>query len=175
MVSVEITKQLRVAAYALCVRDGQILLSRWVGPNGKRWTLPGGGIDHGEDPYEAVIREVEEETGYDIEVRRLLGVHTIRRVFDRPDGEIDFHGLRIIYEARVTGGELRFEVGGSSDRAEWFDLDAVAGLHHSDQVDVALGLARTNPPDGRGEVALPSDERLIREGPAARTGPPPGS
>ena len=216
----EITKQLRVAAYALCVRDGQILLSRWVGPSGKRWTLPGGGIDHGEDPYEAVIREVDEETGYSIEVQRLLGVHTVRRLFDRPGGgidhgedpyeavirevdeetgyaievqrllgvhtvrrtferrtgeEVDFHGLRIIYEARVIGGELRFEVGGSSDRAEWFDLDAVADLHHSDQVDVALALARTSPPDGRGEVALPSDERLTREGPAARTGPPPGS
>ena len=175
MVFVEITKQLRVAAYALCVRDGRILLSRWVGPNGKRWTLPGGGIDHGEDPYEAVIREVDEETGYSIEVQRLLGVHTVRRLFERPGGEVDFHGLRIIYEARVIGGELRFEVGGSSDRAEWFDLDAVAGLHHSDQVDVALELARTSPPDGRGVVALPSDERLIREGPSARTGPPPGS
>ncbi|PRY46789.1 NUDIX hydrolase [Umezawaea tangerina] len=174
----EITKQLRVAAYALCVRDGRILLSRWVGPGGnnKRWTLPGGGIDHGEDPYEAVIREVDEETGYAIEVRRLLGVHTIRRTFERgPDAEVDFHGLRIIYEAEVVGGELRFEVGGSSDRAEWFDLADVAGLRHSDQVDVALELARTSPPDGRGEVALPSDERLTREGPAARTGPPPGS
>lgn len=171
----EISKKLRVAAYALCVRDGQILLSRWVGPDGKRWTLPGGGIDHGEDPYEAVIREVDEETGYSIEVRRLLGVHTVRRLFDRPDGEIDFHGLRIIYEARVTGGELRFEVGGSSDMAAWFDLDAVAELHRSDQVDVALGLARTNPPDGRGEIALPSDERFSREGPAARPGPPPGN
>jgi 8-oxo-dGTP pyrophosphatase MutT (NUDIX family) len=175
-VGVEITNKLRVAAYALCVTDGRILLARWVGPDGKRWTLPGGGIDHGEDPYEAVIREVDEETGYRIEVRRLLGVHTVRRRHPRgPAAEVDFHGLRILYEAEVVGGELRFEVDGSTDRAQWFDLDEIAGLRHSNQIDIALELARTSPPDGRGDVALPLDERLIREGPEARTGPPPGS
>ncbi|WP_345028325.1 hypothetical protein [Kutzneria kofuensis] len=34
---------MRVAAYAVCVRDGAVLLARWVGPEGKLWTLPGGG------------------------------------------------------------------------------------------------------------------------------------
>jgi 8-oxo-dGTP diphosphatase len=53
-------QQLRVAAYAVCIRDGQILLARWVARDGaKRWTLPGGGMDHGEHPVETVVREVE--------------------------------------------------------------------------------------------------------------------
>ncbi|WP_229858718.1 NUDIX hydrolase, partial [Streptomyces anandii] len=43
-------KELRVAAYAVCVRDGRMLLARWVARDGaRRWTLPGGGMEHGED------------------------------------------------------------------------------------------------------------------------------
>ena len=53
----------RVAAYGVCVRDGRILLARWTGADGPaRWTLPGGGMEHGEDPYDTVVREVEEPT-----------------------------------------------------------------------------------------------------------------
>jgi 8-oxo-dGTP pyrophosphatase MutT (NUDIX family) len=36
----------RIAAYVVCVRDEQVL-ARWISPDGARWTLPGGGIDHG--------------------------------------------------------------------------------------------------------------------------------
>ncbi|MEV6037069.1 hypothetical protein AB0L65_38370 [Nonomuraea sp. NPDC052116] len=36
-----------MAAYAICVDDGRILLARWVGPSGERhWTLPGGTLRH---------------------------------------------------------------------------------------------------------------------------------
>ncbi|CAM5344166.1 hypothetical protein SHIRM173S_12882 [Streptomyces hirsutus] len=45
--------------------------------------LPGGGMEHGEDPYDTVRREVEEETGYRIEVTGLLGVNSARHVFVR--------------------------------------------------------------------------------------------
>lgn len=71
-----------MAAYAMCVRDGQLLLARWIDGDGvPEWTLPGGGMEHGEDPYDTVRREVDEETGYDIEVTGLLGVDTNRRRF----------------------------------------------------------------------------------------------
>jgi len=50
-------EELRVAAYAVCVRDDHMLLARWVSRDGeKKWTLPGGGMDHGEDPYDTVVR-----------------------------------------------------------------------------------------------------------------------
>ena len=110
-----------MAACAVCVRDGRVLLARLVAADGnKRWTLPGGGMDHGEDPYDTVIREVEEETGYAVEPVALLGVDSIRRSYPRRLGTAaDFQGLRIVYEARVTGGQLRHETGGSTDMAAW--------------------------------------------------------
>ena len=55
----------RLAAYAVVVRDDRILLTRLAERVTKHelWTLPGGGVDHGEDPRAAVVREIYEETG----------------------------------------------------------------------------------------------------------------
>ncbi|MFF3836368.1 NUDIX hydrolase [Streptomyces sp. NPDC001930] len=151
-------KDLRVAAYAVCVRDGQMLLARWVARDGtKRWTLPGGGMDHGEEPVDTVVREVEEETGYLTEPTALLGIDSIRRGWLRRLGEPgDFQGLRIIYEARITGGELRNETDGSTDLAAWHPLDAVPALARVGLVDIGLDLWRERPPVGRSRLADPS-------------------
>ncbi|MGM1059715.1 NUDIX hydrolase [Saccharothrix sp. Mg75] len=145
----EIVRNLRVAAYAVIIDDGRLLLSRWLGPDGPRWILPGGGLDHGEDPYDAVVREVFEETGYRAEVDRLLGIQNAHGPMVRDGVEVDYHRIRIMYEARVVGGELTFEVGGSTDRAAWFPLDEVTGLDRVESVDYALELLRTAPRDGR--------------------------
>jgi 8-oxo-dGTP pyrophosphatase MutT (NUDIX family) len=144
-------KELRVAAYAICVRDEQILLARWVARDGaRRWTLPGGGMDHREDPLETVVREVDEETGYRCEPVRLLGIDSVTRVYPRKLGTFaDFHGLRIVYEGRITGGELRPETGGSTDLAAWHPLHAVGALDRVELVDAGLELWRERPPLGR--------------------------
>ncbi|MFF0748805.1 NUDIX hydrolase [Streptomyces sp. NPDC004267] len=155
--------ELRVAAYAVCVRDGrtggEILLARWVARDGvKRWTLPGGGMDHGEDPVDTVVREVAEETGYAAEPVALLGIDSIRRNWlRRLGGPGDWQGLRIVYEARITGGELRYETDGSTDLAAWHPLDAVPGLDRVELVDIGLQLWRDRPPLGRSSLSDPAN------------------
>ena len=143
--------KLRVAAYAICVRDGHVLLARgWTHDGTPEWTLPGGGMEHGEDPYDTVLREVEEETGYRIELTGLLGVDSVRRSFRRRFGRtVDHHGVRLVYEGRVVGGELRNEVGGSTDLAAWQDLSALPGLRRVGLVDTGLALWRERPAAGR--------------------------
>ena len=143
------TARLRVGAYAVCLRDGQVLLARLNERGDGLWTLPGGGIDHGEDPLDAVVREVEEETGHTAVVDRLLGVDSVRLDLTRDETTVDHHALRLVYQATVTGGELRDEVGGSTDMAAWVDLDAIGSLTRIRLVDVGLELARQRPATGR--------------------------
>ncbi|MFH8392184.1 NUDIX hydrolase [Streptomyces sp. NPDC018036] len=162
-------KELRVAAYAVCVRDEAILLARLTLKDGsKRWTLPGGGMDHGEDPYDTVIREAEEETGYAIEPMALLGVDSQRHTYPRRLGATaDFQSLRIVYEARVTGGELRHETDGSTDMAAWHPLEEVPALDRVLLVDVGLTLWRERPVVGRAP-GIPEPPRAPLPGRADR-------
>src|SRR3982751_4709214 len=62
--------QWRPAAYGIVIKDGKVLLSRQFG----KYDLPGGGVDPGEDLKAAVIREVKEETGIDVDNPAALGV-----------------------------------------------------------------------------------------------------
>jgi 8-oxo-dGTP diphosphatase len=142
----------RVGAYAVVERDGAVLLARWVGSRPPRWTLPGGGLDHGEDPRHGAVREVEEETGYRVELRRLLTVESFRALVDRPDGPIDHHAICVIYAAEVLGGELRDEVGGSTDTAAWVPLKDVPTLVRGGLVDLGLAAAGHLPAQVDGAV-----------------------
>ena len=129
-----------MAAYTVCSRAEEVLLARWTGPRGPEWTLPGGGLDHGEDPADAAVREVQEETGYTVRLDGLLTVHSFHMIL--PDAPVDFHGIQIVYSGTVIGGELRFEVDGSTDMAAWHPLADVPALERVPLVDIGLAAAR---------------------------------
>jgi 8-oxo-dGTP diphosphatase len=92
----------RLAAYALVSDDaGAVLLSRE--PAGRLpgpWLLPGGGVEHGEHPEQAVIREVQEETGLEVRVGVLLQVLSdVARVGRRRRA---LHTVRLIYRGTIV-------------------------------------------------------------------------
>ena len=140
---------IRIAAYAVIIRDGQILLSHWNEHGRSGWTLPGGGVQGAEHPIEAAKREILEETGYEASVDRLLGIDTmVVPASKRHAGASPLYAMRVVYRAEVVSGELRNEIGGSSDEARWFALDEVPGLRRVSLLDIALRLNAAEPADG---------------------------
>jgi len=138
---------LRVAAYAVITDDsGRMLLPHWhVNGDAKGWTLPGGGLDPGEAPADGVVREVFEESGYEVEVEELLGIDNFiipgdRRMHADQLGT-PLQNLRIIYRARITGGAMRVETGGSTDDVSWFTQEEIDGLYRVSLVDVGRRFA----------------------------------
>lgn len=136
----------RVGAYAVVVHDGRLLLTRISpGEADQGWTLPGGGLEAGEDPEGAAVREVFEETGYVVELVRLLGTNSLHIAAEnRAPGapRRHLHALRVIYEGRIISGALTHETGGSTDQAGWVDVEAISRLPRVDLVDAALRLWR---------------------------------
>jgi 8-oxo-dGTP diphosphatase len=85
-----------VAAYAVVRNErGEVLLTRRR--DGDEWVLPGGTVEHGEPPWDAMVREVREETGLEVEVDRLVGAYAKKREAD----------LVLVFEAPPRGGEVR--------------------------------------------------------------------
>lgn len=132
----------RVAAYAVIEDERGLLLSHWRRGRLHGWTLPGGGLDAGESPRDACVREVWEETGYRVRLGALLGVDSRVLVREEPEAgqAAELHTIRIVYSAEVIGGELTAEIDGSSDDAAWFSAAEVAGLKRLSLVDTALAM-----------------------------------
>lgn len=143
------TRLQRVAAYAWVTRGDQVLLTR-ISPRGHHpgaWTLPGGGVEHGERPAVAVAREMAEECGVECAVGDLLGVHDVHFAGTAPTGRHeDYHGIHLIFAATIpTDAQPRVvEVDGTTDEVAWVPLADVddGRLEVLDVVTHARALAR---------------------------------
>lgn len=139
----------RVAAYCVCLDDSQRLLLVRLNDLTSRpgaWTLPGGGVEFGEHPEAAAIRELAEETGYEGLVERILGVNSHARADDSGDA---YHSVQIVYRVRITGGSLRHEApGNSSDFAAWHTHDELRSLDVVGLVSYVAPLVFGNEPRG---------------------------
>lgn len=91
----------KVAAVVFVTQEGKVLLiRRSVDPQKGKWALPAGYIDYGEDPREAALREVMEETGLTVRITRLIDV-----LGNKPSDE-GGASIVILFEAEVVGGSL---------------------------------------------------------------------
>ncbi|WP_147918376.1 NUDIX hydrolase [Ruania zhangjianzhongii] len=136
----------RFAAYGVMVDSRErVLLALWNEGPRPRWTLPGGGAELTETPEETMVREVAEESGYEVEPLGLLGLDTHWIPAERRlHGTGPMKAVRAVYEARIAGGELRPEVGGSTDECRWVPLTEVAGLDRVELVDAAIAMWRAS-------------------------------
>lgn len=143
-------QKVRIAAYGVLVdARRQILLCRLssvVQHAVGRWTLPGGGIEFGEDPARAVVREVEEETGLQVTADGVL--HVASKVRDWTEARV--HSVQIIYRLALVGPAtpLRYEVGGSTDLCAWHPLLAASQLGLVDVSEWAVQQVLSNGPHG---------------------------
>src|SRR5512140_330157 len=84
-----------IGAFAIIFNEnGQVLLSHRRDMDA--WNLPGGGLESRELPSEAVIREVKEETGLEVEIERLVGIY----------GKVDKDELVFAFVCRILRGNL---------------------------------------------------------------------
>ncbi|MEU2088288.1 NUDIX hydrolase [Nocardia beijingensis] len=139
----------RLAAYAVCIQGGRVLLARHVSRSGEtNWTLPGGGVEHAEDPFDAVTRELAEETGCHGVVERLLGVDSRVIPAAAARAGVEHQNVGVFYQVRITGGRLRPEPNGETADSIWTPMPDVARLRRSSLVDIGLALAQTLPATG---------------------------
>ncbi|ROP37951.1 NUDIX hydrolase [Saccharothrix texasensis] len=136
---------IRVAVSAI-VQDptGRLLMIRRT--DNDKYAIPGGGQDVGETLAQAVVREVEEETGIHVEVTGLVGLYSNpNHVIAYDDGEVR-QEFSICFRAQPIGGELR--TSSESKEVHWVEPHRLPDLdiHPSIRLRIDHGLSNRPEP-----------------------------
>lgn len=107
-----------------------VLIKRKKNPYKDSWALPGGFVEYGETVESAVIREVKEETGLDIDLKTIVGVYS------DPDRDPRGHTVTICYLAQKVGGTLKAD--SDASMVQCFKREEVSGLKLAFDHDVIL-------------------------------------
>lgn len=86
----------------------------------KRWNLPTGHVDPGENIINSAIREVKEETGYEVKIKGLIRIHNYvtKRVY---------HSIRFSFIGEIISGDIKFD-GKEILDVKWFTLDEIDNM-----------------------------------------------
>jgi len=127
-----------MASYAVAIDREAVLVARIAKgyPGQGRWTLPGGGVEWGEHPDDALVREVHEETGFAVTEFSLIGINS--RVFSASASHPGLHAVRMLYAVPLSGDPHVVEIDGSVDAARWMPLDEIAEANTVELVRVGL-------------------------------------
>ena len=128
-----------VVSVGAVVIEGQrvLLVKRGQEPLKGRWSLPGGVVEAGEELHAAVVREVREETGLDVQVGEVVDV--LDRITRDGDGRIEFHYVIIDYLCQVAGGSLA--CASDADDAQWVERAELTGYDLTTKVAEVIGRA----------------------------------
>ena len=114
-------KVIRITVDGVVVRDGKILLIKRGNPPYKGcWALPGGFVEYGETTENAVVREVEEETGLICRIVKIVGVYSA------PDRDPRGHTISVAYLMKVEEGTV--QAGDDASTAFWWDIHGLPDI-----------------------------------------------
>ncbi|MCD6193999.1 MAG: NUDIX hydrolase [Candidatus Aminicenantes bacterium] len=118
-------KQPRLAVGAVVFHQGRVLLVKRDNPPGRgSWAIPGGSVRWGETLREAVIRELQEETGLTVRPGEIVDILEI--IEPNQQGEIIYHYLIVDFQAEYLRGELH--PGDDAAAGGWFTPEEAARL-----------------------------------------------